>query len=370
MKFLKKALALVLAVTLVSGLSACHPKDEVAISLDDYKLTSAMYSYFLVMADSEAKGIIANSDEYDVTASGFNYYKQKIEGKTFEQYVKDVALENCKKFLAYEKLCDENKLVLGDKQKATAESLANENWNYYSYGDIFEANGVGFETYKKLLVNSYKADLYFDSIYNEGGEKEVPADDIQSAMDENYVAAYLLVKDYSSESDPDHDKIKEELEKYKERLDKNEEFKKVYNDFYGIEDKTEESDKKEDAKKDDKEENDATPAPKDEHIQILGSENTGDAVAFSKFEEVKKLKEGETAIISDTDNKAYYIVVKKDINSDTYYRDEYLKSDILYVIKADEFEADILEYIKPLDFTVNDYAIGQFKVKKIKDGTK
>ena len=58
MKTLKKALAIVLAVVFVLSLAACHPKDEVAISAGDYKITSAMYSYFLTMADSEAKNII------------------------------------------------------------------------------------------------------------------------------------------------------------------------------------------------------------------------------------------------------------------------------------------------------------------------
>lgn len=365
MKFLKKALAIFLALAITSSLSACHPKDEVAISLDDYKLTSAMYSYFLVMADSEAKGIIADSGEYDISAANFNYYNQDIDGKSFEDYVKDVALENCKKFLAYEKLCGENGLVLSDEQISNAESMADENWNYYGYGAIFEQNGISFETYKKLLINSFKADLYFDSIYNEGGAKEVSTEDIQTTMDENYVAVYLLLKDYSSESEPDLDKIEEELEGFKTRLEKGEDYENVYNDFYDITSASTETDEEEEAE----EGEDATPAPKDKYIQILGSEGTSDMVAFGKFDEVKAMEIGEVSVIADSDNKAYYVVVKKDINSDTYYRDEYLKSDILYLIKADEFEADILEYINPLKFTVNNYAMRQFKVKNIKDGT-
>ena len=40
--------------------TACHPKDEVAISVGDYELTSAVYSYYLVMADQAAKSVISS----------------------------------------------------------------------------------------------------------------------------------------------------------------------------------------------------------------------------------------------------------------------------------------------------------------------
>ena len=79
MKMFKKALALILAVVFVFTLAACHPKDEVAISAGDYKITSAMYSYFLTMADAEAKNLINTDEEYDTEAKGFSYYKQKID---------------------------------------------------------------------------------------------------------------------------------------------------------------------------------------------------------------------------------------------------------------------------------------------------
>ena len=79
MKIFKKIAALVLVAAFVLSLAGCHPKDETAIISGDYKVTSALYSYYLVMADSEAKSIIDNSDDYDTSKKGFSYYKQKID---------------------------------------------------------------------------------------------------------------------------------------------------------------------------------------------------------------------------------------------------------------------------------------------------
>ena len=109
-----------------------------------------------------------------------------------------------------------------------------------------------------------------------------------------------------------------------------------------------------------------TPQPKDEYIAIVGDDETG--YAFDYFSDIKAMELNAAKIISDTDNKVAYLVVKKDINSDTYYRDELLKTDIISVLKEEEFTKEMEEYAESLDCNVNDYAINQFKVKNVYDG--
>ena len=76
----------------------------------------------------------------------------------------------------------------------------------------------------------------------------------------------------------------------------------------------------------------------------------------------------EIKLIDDTDKKALYLVVKKDINSDTYYKETLLASDILYLLKGDEFTETVEEYMKSMDYSVSKFAINQFKVKNISYG--
>jgi len=98
MKKVKKLLSLVLVLIMVLSLTACHKKDEVAITLGEHTITSAVYLTALISAEQEAKNIAyENASSNNVTlSSDEDYYKQKIEGKDFVDYVKDTALELCK----------------------------------------------------------------------------------------------------------------------------------------------------------------------------------------------------------------------------------------------------------------------------------
>ena len=76
----------------------------------------------------------------------------------------------------------------------------------------------------------------------------------------------------------------------------------------------------------------------------------------------------EIKIIELDDDAGIILVVKKDIKADPYYL-ENLDSTTRHLIADEEFEADIEKYADELELTVNDYAVNQFKVKKIKEPT-
>ena len=74
MKALKKLLALTLAIFMILSVAACHPKDEVAITVGDVEITSALYMYALLEADSAARSkvdseIAASSSSSSTTPS-------------------------------------------------------------------------------------------------------------------------------------------------------------------------------------------------------------------------------------------------------------------------------------------------------------
>jgi hypothetical protein len=393
MNIFKKVVALLLALVFTLSLAACHQKDEIAISAGKYNLTSAVYSYFLTMADSEAKTLINNSDAYDTKAKGFSYYKQKIEGKSFEDYVKDLAMEKCLRYLTLEKLGAEAKLTLSDAEKANWKNTANYYWNY-AYGAVLLENGVSYSTYEKILLNDAIYNLYFEHLYAKGGEKAVSDKDIKDALSKNYTAVYMISHDYSEEKEPDVDAIAKDLDKYVSALKDGKVFADVladYNkDYNKDQDKNtssstnsskDDSSKQESSKNDsssntssttsseDKKEEEKKPA--DSNISVVTKyENTytSNVTFISKYADVEKLKDGEVALIHDEDAKTYYVVVKKDINADPYYLDT-LTQEILYLLKTDEFDKLLKDTAKGLEVTVNKYAVNQFKVKKIFDGS-
>ena len=374
MKILKKAAAALLAIAMLLSMTACHVKDETAISVGDYKITSAMYSYYLVISDSEAKTLISESEDYDTTAKNFSYYNQKIDGKSYNDYVKDLAIEKCLIHLSLEKICDDKELKLDDETKQNAQSKAQYYWNYY-YGPVLAMNGVGYQTYEKIMLNEAKYNLYFEHIYGEGGEKAVTDKEINTAFNEHYSASYMIVHDYSGEDKPDVDAISKDLQVYVDALNNGKAYADVLADYNKANDIKEDTESKEDANQsgDNKEESkeEEKPAPADSDIVILTDyEETysGEAVLFDMYDDVKKLAKDKATLLHDEDNKCYYIVVKKDITQDSYYLDS-LKEEILYLLKTDEFDKFLDETSSKLEYEVSKYAVNQFKVKNIYDGT-
>ncbi len=421
MKIFKKAVALLLCVAFIFTLAACHGKDEVAISSGDYKITSAMYSYYLVIADGEAKKKVDESA--DTKAEGFSYYKQTIDGKKFEDYVKDLALEKCLYHITLQKLADETGVKLDDEATKGYKSTAEYYWNY-GYSTVMLENGVAFSTYEKIMLNDALYALLFEDKYGEKGKEAISDKDIAAALSDNYAGVYMLSIDYSDDEKADTAKLKEELKTYQERLDKGEDFAKVKADFDAAQKAKEEAEKnnssstgsssktdstsstgsssktdstssaesssktdstsstespsKNDSSSDkssstttSSEEKEEEPKPEDANISVLTSyEDTysGAATYFEKFANVKKLEQGKTEIIDDGENKVMYLVMKKDVTKDKYYLDE-LTDEIRYLLKGDTFDKFLEDYSSKLEYTVNDYAIGQFKVKKIYDGT-
>ncbi len=358
MKHLKGFLSAVLVICLLFSLSGCHKKGEIALSADGYDITAGMYSYYLTMADSDAKGIISSSDEYDVSAKGFSYLKQSIDGKSFSTYVKDLAITKCLESIVYQKLCDDNNITLTDEMKENGNYQAELYWDYYGYSSVMEANGVSLDTYKKAVLNTLYSDAYFKHLYDKDGEKAISDKEISDTLVDKFTAAYVLTKDYSSDSSADATKLEKEFDEYKARLEKGEDFEKIYNEYNGI--------KEEDTKEEEKEDND-TPAAEDELIQILGAEDT--FVEFAHFEKVKSLKENAIEVIHDTTNKQLYLIVKKDITKDSYYKDEYLKTEIMYLLKGDEYDKLIDTEVEALKYETNSFVTNLFKVKNISDGT-
>ncbi len=394
MKNFKKAIAILLAIVFALSLTACHQKDEVAVSSGDYKVTSAMYSYFLVMADSEAKSVIDANDEIDTSAKNFSYYKQKIEDKPYETYVKDLAMEKCLNYITLAKLCDEAEVKLDKETKEGWQSTAEYYWNY-SYGSVMLQNGVAYSTYEKIMLNDALYSLYFDHLYSEGGEKAVDAESVKAALGKHYAAVYMITHDYSEEKEPDVDAMKADLEKYVTSLKNGEDFATVlatYKNDKGIKDEsssttsstttssttsstteTSSADASSDSTSSttSSEEKEEEKKPVDANVTILTDyEETysGEATNFAKFETVSKMELGAVELIQDTDAKAFYIVVKKDVNTDPYYL-ESLTDEILYLLKSDEYDKFLKDTAGKLNYDVSNYAINQFKVKKINDGS-
>ena len=376
MKRFTKLMALLLAVLMMLAAAACHPKDEIALTVGDVKLTSAMYMVCLVNADGEARQRVTENDTTGTASQ--DYYSQSIDGVKFEDWVKNRAIELLTEYAAYETLLNEGKFTLSDEKRAEAEETAQYYWDTYGYSELFIPNGVNYNTYEKSVVLSYMADEYFLSIYGADGTSPIAAGDVEKALSENFeVVRRIDGQVDSSMTEDQQNELKAEFEGYEKALNDNSKtFEEIYKEYYQIEDEavtsggstssgaSSVSSSASSASDSSSSTSSEESKPKDEYATVVGGKNTPNP--DSNFAAIKAMKVGEIKLFEPSDTStSYSLVVRGDITSDPYY-DENLDSTVRHILKDEEFETTLDEYIKGLQVEKNDYAIYRFKVKNIK----
>lgn len=351
MKILKRISAAALIAVMALTAVACHPKDEVAVTIGDIEFTSAYYMCALINADSEAKSKVSEDADTTDSSEEIDYYSKKIEDKEFVDWVKDTAIENLKEIAAYKLLCKEGKVEIPEDEVKNAEALAEMYWLNYGYSAYFEPNGVGKNTYKKYLTDSYYAQVYFDSLYGKDGKEAIADETVKTKIYDNFLIADILEVSTSGKTDQEKADLKAKLAGYESDLKSG---KKTFEQIYKEQNPSSDENTTETESDD--------PKPKDEYASILGNKDT--AYESDRYDTAKAMAVGEVKLITTDD--LLTIIVKQDIKADPYYLDT-LDSTARHLIKDDEFDKKIDDYIKKLEPEINDYAVNQFKVKKIKE---
>lgn len=373
MKLMKKMVAAVIVLIMTFSITGCHKKNEIAVTVNGFEYTSAYYMCALINAYSEGQSEVIEALG-DKATSDVDYFKQKIDGKKFDAWVKDRAIEILKEIGTYQKLCKDAKLELSEDEIANAQNMAYYYWYYYGYGSLYEPNGVSWNTYLQFTTDAYYTELYFTHVYGEGGEKEIAAADVEAKLYKDFLIADLIDVTFSSETDKEKEEIKTKLDGYLADLKAGKKtFEEVYNDYNEVEEKEEteeehdhDHDHEEDAttEESDKTEEEEELKPLDEYAQILGAKDSG--YDHDYLDDINKMVTNEVKIITKADKKGYILVVKKDIKADPYYR-ENMDSIVRHLLKDDEFNKNMAEVFKTAKADVNSYAVDRFKVKKIKE---
>lgn len=372
MRIFKRSLAVVLAVATVLTLSACHPKDEVAVTVTDKKsgisttLTTAQYIYAYTNAVLEAN---SNIDEHkkDADKEIKDYTKHKVtetdeDGKetkvAYEKWVDGRAEELMRNYAAAMIKQKALKFNIDDATQQSIDSYSQMYWQYY-YQPVFEKNGVGFETYKKMFTSSYYENEYFLSIYDKDGTDEVPEKTVNKTFYDSYCLADAIAITVKTEDAketegeettennlPTLDEAKKTLKAYKTRLEKGESFKTIYEEYN---------------KANASEEEESTGTT--ESATVYGSEETDSSSEY--FTEIYKLKKGDIKILTSSNKSEIVLVQKLDIKQD---EDKYYKSyreSVLHQLKDEDFDKKFEKFAKSLEIEKKNAATKRVKIKKI-----
>ncbi len=412
MKIFKCIAAVATAAALALTVTGCHKAGEVVATYDDIKVTSGVYLYMLLDADSAARDEVdSQTGDAANTSTNRDYSKTTVttpDGKKvkFYDYVKAEAKDGIYQYIATEVLAKKYKVTLTDEDKASLASI-DSYWDAY-YAPTLEKNGIGINSYKDYVRNAQLLrPALFTAIYGKDGDKAVSADEIQKYIDANFCIANVITSEFST-TDADgvtstltEDQKKEALEllnKYADRLNKGEDFETIYHEWEETQKAEEESNSSntsstvsstatsstttsstaasstatssETATSSDAtssgEEKEEEKKPLDEHATLLYSAEFADEagyVASENFDDILAMKTSEVKVIENDGN--YKLVVKGDINADPYYADT-LDEAIRSTLKSDEF-LDLLESeAKKLGIKFDEGELRYLNPKKIK----
>lgn len=370
MKLIKRMLAVALSVATVLTLSACHPKDEVAVTVTDEKsgisttLTTAQYIYAYTNAVLEANSNIdENKDDEDKEITDYSKYKvteTNEDGKetktAYEKWINNRAEELIRQYAAAMIKQKALKIKIDDATQSSIDSYSAMYWQYY-YQPVFEKNGVSQETYKNMFTASYYENEYFLSIYDKEGTDPVAEKTVSKTFYDSYCLADAITisvaeetKDDSAETTesdlPTLSEAKKLLKGYKTRIENGETFASIYKE-YNEKNSTDED----------------SSTSESDSATVYGSEETNSASEY--FTEIYKLKKGAVKILTSEDESEIILVQKKDISEDkkSYY--ESYRESVLHQLKDDEFDKSFEKFAKSLKIEKNNSATKRVKIKKI-----
>ncbi len=380
MSGVKKIIAAVLTVALclscMAALTSCRmKKDEVVMTYTNgdktCEITAGEYLYFLLAGYSDFRSEYDESleEESKTTAADFDYEDQKLDDTDYATWVKDRAAKYCAEYAYIATEFDRLGLELNETHQAYIENYASQGWT--SYQEVYESNGVSYDTFEKLASEyQFKSSAVFDYYYGEHTDDEKKEDKnigslrpddaaIKKNLEKYYQIAdtlsVSLTKTDSSSSnvesltDDEKKAEKAKLQAYADRLNNGESFATIYKEFNGSD-------------VEDSESTDA--APKDKYATLFSHEDVASSSDDTPdyFDDVKKQTVGKAVVVEFADK--LMLIDKQDISKDSYYFDQY-KETVVSAMKGEEFEDSIEKNGQKLEVVKNESAIKYYAPKKI-----
>ena len=102
-----------------------------------------------------------------------------------------------------------------------------------------------------------------------------------------------------------------------------------------------------------------------EYVKLYGNKDT--SFEDDMFDEIIKQEIGKAVVLEDKENSQYMLIVRRNMTDELYeeYWLDYLRKEITYSMKSDEYDASLNEYGKSLALTEDARATKPFGVDDI-----
>ncbi len=204
MKLFKSIIMLTLSVVLAVSTTACQNADMTwAAKTDSHTMNIGEYLYYQVSAYDEASNLVSSDTEV---------LKAEIEGVLAEEWILNRALENVSLYFWANNLIEENDFDLTQEEIDYALSYTASLWPYYE--ETLVDIGISEESFNSVTSEfDIKFKKLFDYYYGEGGEYQIPKQDIiDYYVEGKYSYSYMYVSLTKVENDEIVDLTQEEID--------------------------------------------------------------------------------------------------------------------------------------------------------------
>ncbi len=396
----KRFIACAAAFACAGCLSGCADTGYV-MSVDDIEFKNGIYLNCLLTSISNANTEVKEEkEEYGETGEVDDIFKETVDGKDAELWIKEDALNQMKRYAAVQRLCEENGLSISEEKKTEINETINSLWNeenfYAQYiygtdtmGEYYDSIGISKDSMRQIYTYTALSELLFEKYYDTDGITPVSNEEFNSYIKENYASVKyveLEFDDYQGlnlKEEADIQAVRDKAQSYADRLNGGESFIEIK---YEFDLKTAQDKARVDAEDSYGEETAEEKPDYDAYI-----EEKVNAVTVEKAESEDKLdtvinKENSTLDEDITeyiwnladDSKAslfetsdsVYVVVRDDITAkDTWKSDNRLT--VLKAIKNDEYENILKEKYAGYQVQQNSYLVdSKYAPDKIKGADK
>ena len=344
MNMIKKICAMALSLLMVFSFSGCSDLSW-AMKTQDTTLPIGVYIFYMSSAYSEAYNKVP-SDYLDVL-------DQKVDDKDVPEYIKEKAVDYCKKLIEVEKEFDERGLSLTEEELNRAEEATDAQWK--KYGSLYEGFGVSKESFHRAsMLYSLKSQKLYIDIYGEDGTKKTTDEDVKNYYLDNYTSySYVAKPLYKTETAESTDEDSEESQPQTRNLT-DEEIAQIEEEFNGYVSDIE---------------NGASINSIDSKYKKKNTTDKGINTYEENLEDSRLQDEIKDALKEMPNNSAraikitgaYYFVYKNDIaNTLDKLSEDDLKSTVRSEMSGKEFDDTLLSNANNLDIKINQRAIKKY----------
>lgn len=186
----KRSLTTAICGAMILTAASCGSNTRTALTVEGKDISAGIYIYYQMAALGEAQTKLKEEQpDLDMNADGFDITAYSVEDTPVTDWVKNRALEQCRKYVAVNNKFDELGLSLSADETTEINEYVTQLWTetnmYAQYiygvdilGDYYEKYGIGQQSFKNVYTISYKQNAIFSALYGEGGSLEVSADEL------------------------------------------------------------------------------------------------------------------------------------------------------------------------------------------------